>query len=314
MGTVLTGSMLLFLLSLSTTVQPADPSLLGIPAPDDEEASTLLKDSIEPTVTTDSTADFCHTPNEDTLSDLQRPIYKNYKPYCLFNEQLSHISEEDASMIQRMASTTNLSTRFHQQQQQQHAQQPNTGNPPRPTSLAGSESLFSQIAGLPPRPPSCHSSSAGSNTGTATGDVFQHSSSQYWATTASTTANNILEEEEGLFAAMPSLQLALLPSPPPDAPMLVLWPQYHKIFPVDEARECVHSVAPPQRAVWCLVITLFVLGMAGAMMNALLYIFLHDSLGIPMHMVGIVGMVTIASEVAARNSVSWVSFLHVYQL
>ncbi|KAI8085743.1 uncharacterized protein B0P05DRAFT_585272 [Gilbertella persicaria] len=91
MVTILIGSVFLFLLSLSTTVQPADPCLLGIAAAvyqqDLDERSPLVKHTLQPTDTSSS--------------------YVYYKPYSLFREQLSHISEEDASMLQRMATTNN---------------------------------------------------------------------------------------------------------------------------------------------------------------------------------------------------------------
>lgn len=83
MVTILIGSVILFLLSLSTSVQSADPSLLGIVCTEAvDETSPLTKQSV------------------DTSG-----LY--YKPYSLFGEQLSHISEEDASMLQRMATTNN---------------------------------------------------------------------------------------------------------------------------------------------------------------------------------------------------------------
>lgn len=65
---LLLGSVALFLLSLSTSVQSADPTLLLGKQP-------LLNPEIV------------------------------YKPYHLFGEHLSHISEEDASMLQRITTT-----------------------------------------------------------------------------------------------------------------------------------------------------------------------------------------------------------------
>ncbi|KAI8137748.1 hypothetical protein BJV82DRAFT_524620 [Fennellomyces sp. T-0311] len=209
MGTILIGAVLLFLVSLSTTVLPADPALLGIP--DDEQ----------------------HRP----------PATYFYKPYCLFNEQLSHISEEDASMLQRMASNANTQLPFR-------------------------------------------------------------SSSHYWAntTTASTTAHNLYDDNDHhLFAEMPSLQLALLPSPPSETPMLVLpialTSSFNFADPEDEE--------PDAWPVYSLMLTVFLAGIGSAMMNALLYIYLHDGLGLPMHLIGIIGMVSVASRAASKPLVHW---------
>ncbi|KAG1450481.1 hypothetical protein G6F55_009662 [Rhizopus delemar] len=70
---LLVGSVALFLLSLSTNVQSADPTL-------------LLGRQVQQ----------------------QQPLLNSeivYRPYHLFGEHLSHISEEDASMLQRMTTT-----------------------------------------------------------------------------------------------------------------------------------------------------------------------------------------------------------------
>ncbi|CEG73989.1 hypothetical protein RMATCC62417_09266 [Rhizopus microsporus] len=70
MVVLLIGSVALFLLSLSTSVQAVDPAL-------------LVGRQHQPLLTTEII----------------------YKPYHVFGEHLSHISEEDASMLQRMATT-----------------------------------------------------------------------------------------------------------------------------------------------------------------------------------------------------------------
>ena len=70
MVVLLIGSVALFLLSLSTNVQAVDPAL-------------LVGRQHQPLLTTEVI----------------------YKPYHIFGEHLSHISEEDASMLQRMTTT-----------------------------------------------------------------------------------------------------------------------------------------------------------------------------------------------------------------
>lgn len=247
MGMVLTGSILLSLLSLSTTVSPADPALLGVQLDDDQlsatEQSPLLKSTEDLTT---------------SISNDERPPLSNrfYRPYCVFNEQLSHISEEDSSQLQRVASDTNTSVRQY------------------PKSIVEEEPEFPDIESA------C-------------------SSGQYWAanTTASTTANNIHDDD--LFNFMPSLPLALFPSPAPENPMIALAATLMG-YPDDE---------PDTGSMFmiCLLTTTALLGIASAAVNALMYIYLHDNLGLPMHLVGLVGMTSIAAHVAAKPLVRRVS-------
>ncbi|KAI8371199.1 hypothetical protein EDC96DRAFT_439707 [Choanephora cucurbitarum] len=179
MVTLLIGSVILFLLSLSTTVQPADPTLLGI----QDEQSPLLPDY--------------------------------YKPYSLFKEHLSHISEEDPSLLQRMA--TNQSKPL-----------------PRPTSLL------------------------------------------IW--------------DDHL---PPSFELARLPYPPPQAPAIVLitlMPGYTHCPEINHSKWMVRSF----------VSSIFCLGMAYGMTQPLLYLYLHDTLGFPMHTLGLMGCMTIMADYLAH--------------
>ncbi|CAO3594572.1 unnamed protein product [Absidia cylindrospora] len=149
MGTVVTGCAALFLLSLSTNVQPADPLLLGLQIGDQLMETTPLQSnpSIMPQYYTDSTSnshhyhkhyihhyhqppsinyrqssqnyhryhettntDLNHAPATTALFDSTNSspspyYYATYKPYSIFGGHLSHISEEDDSMLQRIPST-----------------------------------------------------------------------------------------------------------------------------------------------------------------------------------------------------------------
>ncbi|KAI8371637.1 uncharacterized protein BYT42DRAFT_501827 [Radiomyces spectabilis] len=238
MGTTLIGSMALFLLSLSTTVQPADPSLLAVP----EVQAPLMKNALQPVES--------------------RTSNHFYKPYSLFGEQLSHISEEDASMLQRMSSQQ------------------------RPTSLASRLSY-------------------GSRTTTA---GFAYYIDYPWIaasrtpiTRTSTTPNNGPECQP---IVLPSLELALLPLSSCEAPMAVLmtlWPPLR--FPPDE-EELIYSypIAVSAATQYSLILSMALLGMAWAMMNSFLFLYLYDSLHLPMYTVGIIGAVTAVTDTLAKAS------------
>lgn len=264
MGMVLTGSILLSLLSLSTTVSPADPALLGVQhlVVDDDQ---LLAPAGEHSPLLKSTQDLSTTTT--VISYSERPPLSNrfYRPYCLFNEQLSHISEEeDSSQLQRVASDASA---------RQYA------NSTIEEEESATATAAAAVAEIPDIESVC-------------------SSGQYWAanTTASTTANNIHDDE--LFNFVPSLPLVLFPSPTPESPMIALAATV-LAFPDDEP-----DTGP--MFVICLLTTMALLGIASAAVNALMYIYLHDNLGLPMHLVGLVGMLDIAAHVAARHLVRWV--------
>ncbi|KAI7857307.1 hypothetical protein BDC45DRAFT_29425 [Circinella umbellata] len=407
MGTILIGAVLLFLVSLSTTVIPADPALLGIHDDDqgDHNATTPLLKTIfdveQPFSQTTTPATSCAfienntnnnnnarrslpptSPNtKDSKSGktipsttpsmipttvttnaihtaVMSPYYEHrppstyfYKPYCLFNEQLSHISEEDASMLRRMASNTNthLTMKQHQHQQATMATETITTT----TTTETTDSVISESIGVDTDRGDNTDYTAGGATTTCCTRPFR-SSSQYWATTttttASTTACNIHDEDNNtsnghyLFSEMPSLQLALLPSPPSETPMLVLpialtstfiHNNHHHYYDHnnsnnnnyennnedeeqnnngDETRAFYyygsfnsrhnHNLWNPW-AVHSLLLTVFLAGVGSSMMNALLYIYLHDGLGLPMHLIGIVGMVAVAAKVASKPLVHW---------
>ncbi|KAI9494621.1 hypothetical protein BDB00DRAFT_817558 [Zychaea mexicana] len=112
---------------------------------------------------------------------------------------------------------------------------------------------------------------------------------------------------------MPSLQLALLPSPPSETPMLVLPIALTSSFNFIDQHEDDDDVdgGAPYYSQWdpwpvySLMLTVLLAGVGSAMMNALLYIYLHDGLGLPMHLIGIVGMVSVAARAASKPLVHW---------
>ena len=307
MGTILIGAVLLFLVSLSTTVIPADPSSLESPEDDPNgQLTPLLKpvptSPISPCSPTHNYHHYYthhhHHPSQHYVTtnanDLEPSIHVMsqyyyepryfYKPYNLFHEQLSHISEEDASMLQQMAS------------------QNDTVKAPQEETMTTEDETATTT--------SSHDTPA---RGQCDEPAFR-SSSQYWATTtmaatsASTTANDI--HNDAIFDTMPSLQLALMPSPPPETPMLILPVAMvpNGFFATDNGSD--DETCRQRWPVCSLLVTVFSMGTVSAMMNALLYIYLHDGLGLPMHMIGIVGMVSTAAKVAAKPIVQhWVRYM-----
>ncbi|KAG2233117.1 hypothetical protein INT48_005861 [Thamnidium elegans] len=87
----ITGMVFLLLISLLfTSVEPANANQLDI---SEEQAPLLLKNALHLT------------------ADQNSILFPSYKPYSIFGEQLSHISEEDASQLDRMFTNTDDSLR-----------------------------------------------------------------------------------------------------------------------------------------------------------------------------------------------------------
>lgn len=263
MVTTLIGSVILFLLSLSTNVQAADVSLLDIVQCQEEidETSPLTKHALQRTETTSS--------------------YIYYKPYSLFGEHLSNISEEDASMLQRMTTANSTSIR------------------PLPASLHSS--CLSQNLEDAPTP-------------------YHHSYHPKPYTPPISRNNNVPIHfiDENL---PPSFELARLPYPPPEAPIVVLitfFPGYYQkhqysrhslnVSPQEEDYYYLHCYH--QQSKWILksfMSSLFCLGVVYGMTQSLLYIYLHDTLNLPMHLIGIIGLIMIAADLLASKLVIWVN-------
>ncbi|KAI9354197.1 hypothetical protein BD770DRAFT_325164 [Pilaira anomala] len=81
---------LLLISLLFTSVEPANATQLNI---SEEQAPLLLKNALHLT------------------ADQNSMLFPSYRPYSIFGEQLSHISEEDASQLDRMFTNTDDSLR-----------------------------------------------------------------------------------------------------------------------------------------------------------------------------------------------------------
>lgn len=133
--------------------------------------------------------------NEDMLAQPPPRFLKNalfpqafiaYKPYSLFGESLSHISEEDASMLRRMASnnTTTLMRR-------------NSNHSVMSTATAATSTSALMASGSVPI-------------------------TMYGTTTHQTWRRPSIMHPPPLTETMSSAEMALLPLPPRDTPMSVL--------------------------------------------------------------------------------------------
>lgn len=264
MVTTLVGSVILFLLSLSTNVQAVDHDLLDIPQTEEviiDETSPLTKHAMQPVETSSS--------------------YLYYKPYSLFGEHLSHISEEDASMLQRIPTINSVSIR-----------------PPPITSI--------------------HSSCVSYNITNYAEDnnIPNYSSYQHTIFPSHITRNIQLNSEH------PSFELARLPYPPSEAPAVVLITlvsnydnQNNQLASLDEEYYYLQCSLEThqhyqQRSRWILksfISSLFCLGLVYGMTQSLLYLYLYETLGLPMHTIGIIGSVKIAADLLANKLVIWVN-------
>lgn len=272
MVTILIGSVLLFLLSLSTSVQTADPSLLGIVCNEVvDETSPLSKQNLQ---SADTSGSFMY-----------------YKPYSLFGEQLSHISEEDASMLQRMA-TTNNSVSIRPL--------------PRHASICSGSSHTSNHHHQ--HHPSHHPVVAAEYEDSA---CFYHPFPPYHhAVVYNPQAIFYLENN-----SPPSFELARLPYPPPLSPVIVLvtlvpgyqqpqqtQQQQQNYLPIDEEYHYPLTSYNHQPSKWIVksfICSMFSLGLVFGMTQTLLFPYLHDILEFPMHMIGFIGLIMIVADLLA---------------
>ncbi|CAO3625658.1 unnamed protein product [Mucor fragilis] len=296
MVTILIGSVILFLLSLSTTVQAADPSLLGIICNEIDETTPLAKHASQPADTSSS--------------------YVYYKPYSLFGEQLSHISEEDASMLQRMT-TTNNSVSIRPL--------------PRPASIcSGSSHFTSSTTHL------YNNQHMPCTAAPAAATEYEDSACFFHSTLPSTVhpasyhhplQYNPYQFSGDLENSPPSFELARLPYPPAQSPavvLIMLIPGYHPnqssyqptnqipasstvVAEDDYYHQC--SIAThhhQQQSKWILksfICSTLCLGVVFGMTQSLLYIYLHDNLRFPMHLIGVIGLTTISADLLASKLV-----------
>ncbi|KAI8365115.1 hypothetical protein BD560DRAFT_161092 [Blakeslea trispora] len=266
MVTILIGSVILFLLCLSTSVQPTDPTLLGITPPDIDEQSPLVK----PT---------------DLVDTSSLPYYK---PYSLFREHLSHISEEDASLLQHMTTTNNsIATKLLRRPMSVCSEFSCMSYATIPNNMMRSQSAIIQ-------PYPIHHES----------EHDQPKSLQ----AIQSSMHQLLNDQ-----IPPSFELARLPYPPPQAPAIVLItfiPGYNKRqgpLPQQENPSRCHIPSHHHyQSKWILrsfASSIFCLGIVFGMTQPLLYLHLHDTLGFPMHTIGLIGFLTILADYLARHLV-----------
>jgi hypothetical protein len=297
MVTILIGSVILFLLSLSTTVQATDPSLLGIVCNEIDETTPLAKHALQPTETSSS--------------------YIYYKPYSLFGERLSHISEEDASMLQRIT-TTNNSVSIRPL--------------PRPASVCSGSSHFTNST------TNYYNQHLSSTTAAAAETEYEDSACFFHPIISSNHPSTVFHPSQHLNQyqinyelenSPPSFELARLPYPPVQSPVVVLialipgynknHPSYHlnSQLPNTVEEEYYHqcSIAAhhyQQQSKWILksfICSILCLGIVFGMTQSLLYIYLHEILKFPMHLIGAIGLTTISADLLASKLVIKVSFI-----
>ncbi|OAD77348.1 hypothetical protein PHYBLDRAFT_164266 [Phycomyces blakesleeanus NRRL 1555(-)] len=235
-----------------TNPEAVDPSEL---ANVNELAPFFLKNALQPTDTRTSAG-----PN----SSIYNPLYQ---PYSLFGEQLSHISEEDASLLQRMASPQSLmrnpsisshysygSTLSQPNLQQQQQQQQN--------------GLFPENAYLNTNP---------SNNG---------------------------QSIEMSFTVLPvsSLDLALIPNPCPEDPMGVLVMLRH---PEDYFPYNYLTNLPLQWRIQSVLLSMLLLGIASGMLGSLLPIYLYRGLGMPLWLVCVGASVQVMCVFVVYTTIGW---------
>jgi cytochrome c oxidase assembly factor CtaG len=54
---------------------------------------------------------------------------------------------------------------------------------------------------------------------------------------------------------------------------------------------------------------MFCLGVVYGMTQSLVYIYLHDTLKLPMHMIGIIGLIMVSADLLAGRLVIWVRLI-----
>ncbi|KAI8971252.1 hypothetical protein BDB01DRAFT_811871 [Pilobolus umbonatus] len=277
---LLLGSLLLFLLSLSTNVQAVvDPGLLDIYG--DDETISSNKNTLQ---TTDSFI---------TIDP-----YPYYKPYSLFKEHLSHISEEDASMLQNIATLNSNSLRPFS----------------RGTSACSS------------RPSLNHSYHACINhNNTATNQISHsalsqnvHICSSHYMSDNPMTVLNFNNDHPFTNSIPPSFELVRLPFPSPEAPVIVLISYIPGLYTKKNGQRTQQSILEEdpfsahnpstestKQITNSFMGSLFMIGVTLGMSHSLNYIYFHDTLGLPMHCIGLFGSLFIAADIIAHHWVYW---------
>ncbi|KAI8966922.1 hypothetical protein BDF20DRAFT_349682 [Mycotypha africana] len=398
----LVGSVMLFLLSLSTNVQAADPDLLDIPSPShhnadiEQENSPLLGKSYDTKYHSHLFEQQYHRPSlqqpyhlqeeqpqqqalimMETANSLVHPPY-SYKPYSLFGEQLSHISEEDASMLQRMATTTNNSVsiinnnnnkslprpiscnvstyslrhQHHPLQHQPSFQQIHTTNTATtPTTTASAVSILPDYEDTAYYIPICSNTTNTSTTTTNTNYTpvpSQQNDDLLFLDGVDDNNDEDEDDDDDTVSLPPSFELARLPFPPTVSPMIVLslllgystnttttttasskrrpHPQLQHTLQHTSIDDCFnyqqqshpmnnntnvqhhyyHLHLPSTTTKWItrsFIGSNLCLGIATGLTRSLLFYYLHIVLEFPMHLLGIIGFLTVIADLLASHFV-----------
>ncbi|ORX43021.1 hypothetical protein DM01DRAFT_1387221, partial [Hesseltinella vesiculosa] len=376
MGTMLVGCMGLFLLSLSTTVQPADPLLLGLKMENSPlETSPLLANSyydddelttkasplhhdlerqprgstarLKPSLKSSLSSPLYHQQQQrrSTTSlamedafyslpyDQAYPSYYHQKPYRYYHgDQLSHISEEDASMLQRMASTITprapsiLSTNnksldflLDNSTFQFCSSHPQPVVPPSPLGLAhlvlppsNSDATLTSSSSLPslvppgpsPNPPcSCSSSSSAASPPPPWTSWKEHRPSLSSMATSPTTSHT----SSLLDLTFMSMTLALLPLPPSDVPMVVLITWFPRFQPVGFSMHRHQPHVPDRkqsRQSLLMMISSFLFGLVTCPLALWAPLIYYDYFLLPMHTIGLLICVTCLVDVLITSALT----------
>ncbi|KAI9299904.1 hypothetical protein BJ944DRAFT_276285 [Cunninghamella echinulata] len=324
MGTVLIGCVALFLLSLSTTVQPADPLLLGFKLEEQSmETSPLLyhhnHHSIQHSIPINYydhdyiSSNFTSPTIHYVTAPLLDSTTYHYKPYSLFGDHLSRISEEDASMLQKLSMASSPS-------------------PSRAPSIHSSTSTSldylldnSTFHYTPLLPPSLSSSPLSISPHIHHQHTYHHpnylSSSPslpYISPTSPSSSSSpnhspTTTQSSSLFdTTFMSMSLALLPFPPSDIPMVYLitiFPRFrpHFFIPLQDQ---IHTTLTTTASFPFLFIfsSCFLLGMASASMLFFSPLIYRDYFELSMHTVGFMILIGTLSDILISTYISKVKY------
>ncbi|KAI8145367.1 hypothetical protein BJV82DRAFT_535509 [Fennellomyces sp. T-0311] len=219
------------------------------------------------------------------------PLIHAYKPYSLFGEPLSHISEEDASMLRRMASSNSQLMRH------------NSSHSINSTTTTASGAALAASGSVP-------ITMYGSTNTTTTQHPLDFFSSA-WRRHNSITQQqqpqlppnvNVNAHQQPPAPPQPeqltsSAELSLLPLPPHKTPMSVLL-----LLHVDGGTFSDQMI---QWQIQSMALTTLMLGIIFGMMNTMLFIYLYQVLDLSMWVLGVAGMVPVLSEMAVHLSARW---------
>ncbi|KAI9272891.1 hypothetical protein BDA99DRAFT_556487 [Phascolomyces articulosus] len=247
-----------------------------------------------------------------------------YKPYSLFGEPLSHISEEDASMLRRMASSNSNQLMRHNSNQSINSTTTTTSTAALaasgsvPIAVYGStntatttqhpldffssawrryNSISQQQQQQQPQTQQQHGNlppNVNVNSAAVTTTHSHHSQQQSYYY----QQQQQLQQQQQQLQLASSMDLSLLPLPPNNTPMSVLL-----LLHVDGGGTVVDQLI--QWQIQSMSLTTLMLGVIYGMMNTLLFIYLYQVLDLSMWMIGLAAMVPVLSDFLVHSSARW---------